>query len=103
MVKRKRAQLNKDETEVECVLDNINEGKVIKTKKRKIKQTNKNKKPKKAKSSLKNNDLTNNVIKQQIPINNHDNSASPLSFFKKSSKVIQHNKVTSWKTIENII
>ena len=34
MVKRKRAQLNNDETEVE-VLDNINEGKIIKTKKRK--------------------------------------------------------------------
>ena len=36
MVKRKRSQLGRDQTEVDCELDNIDDGKVIKSKKRKL-------------------------------------------------------------------
>ena len=32
MVKRKRSQLGKDETEADCALDNTDDGKVIKSK-----------------------------------------------------------------------
>ena len=81
------------------MLDNVDDGKVIKSKKRKIKQTNKYKNPKKVKSPIKNNDSTNDVTKQQILTKNHDDSASPLLLFRKSSKVIQNNRVKTKKTI----
>ena len=96
MVKRKRSQLNEDQTEVDRVSDNTDNGKIIKSKKRKlnkIKQTNRNKSTKKVKSPVMSNDSANPDNNQQLLNDNHDNSVSPLSFFKKSSKVIKKSKV----------
>ena len=47
MVKRKRSQLSEDQTEVDRASDNADNGKIIKSKKRKIKQPNRNKSTKK--------------------------------------------------------
>ena len=40
-----------------------------------------------------NNDSANHDVKQHLLTKNLENNASPLSFFKKSSKVIKNNKV----------
>ena len=77
MVKRKRSQLGNDASEADCVLDNTDTGKVIKSKKRKIKQADKNKNTKKVKSPIMNNDSANHDTKQHLLTKNHDNSVSP--------------------------
>ena len=97
MVKRKRSQLGNDESEEICVLDNTDTGKVIKLKKRKIKQANQNKKTKKVQSPMMNKDPVNHDITQDSSNKDHDNSPLPSSFFKKASKIIPNNNKTKSK------
>ena len=101
MVKRKRSQLVEDQTEADRASDNTDNGKIIKSKKRKIKQANKKQSTKKIKSSAMSNDSTKLDNNQQLLNNNDDNSVLPLSFFKKSSKVIKKSKVKTKNVTTN--
>ena len=76
IVKSKRSQLVEDQTEADRASDNTDNGKIIKSKKRKIKQANRNQSTKKIKSLVMSNDSTNLDDNQQLLNNNDDNSVS---------------------------